>query len=76
MTFIEALTSAIIYEILKHFLINPKQVFSREQLLDQLWGLDSDLEIRTVDVHIMRLRKAITANNEINIIRTVRDAGY
>ena len=49
---------------------------SRDQLLDKIWGENIYVEPRTVDVHIRRLRKAITANNEINIIRTVRDAGY
>ncbi len=64
------------FDLLKHFLINPKQVFSREQLLDQLWGLDSDLEIRTVDVHIRRLRKAINLQGFSALIRTVRSTGY
>tara|TARA_B100000902_G_C27265871_1_gene893466 strand:+ start:291 stop:965 length:675 start_codon:yes stop_codon:yes gene_type:complete len=64
------------FDLLKHFLINPKQVFSREQLLDQIWGLDSDLEIRTVDVHIRRLRKAINLQGFSPFIRTVRSAGY
>ena len=64
------------FDLLKHFLINPKQVFSREQLLDQIWGLDSDLEIRTVDVHIRRLRKAINLQGLSPFIRTVRSAGY
>ena len=47
------------YELLLYFMTNPKLVFSREQLLDKVWGLESDIEIRTVDVHIRRLRKAI-----------------
>ena len=64
------------FDLLKHFLINPKQVFSREQLLDQIWGLDSDLEIRTVDVHIRRLRKAINLEGFSTLIRTVRSTGY
>ena len=64
------------FDLLRHFLIYPKQVFSREQLLDQIWGLDSDLEIRTVDVHIRRLRKAIFVVGLSVLIRTVRSTGY
>ena len=64
------------FDLLRHFLIYPKQVFSREQLLDQIWGLDSDLEIRTVDVHIRRLRKAINLEGLSALIRTVRSTGY
>jgi len=55
---------------------NPKLVFSREQLLDKVWGLESDIEIRTVDVHIRRLRKAINIKNSREIIRTIRSTGY
>ena len=64
------------FKLLKNFLEQPHRVFSRDQLLDKIWGENIYVEPRTVDVHIRRLRKAITANNEINIIRTVRDAGY
>ncbi|OYW88997.1 MAG: phosphate regulon transcriptional regulatory protein PhoB, partial [Sphingobium sp. 32-64-5] len=46
------------YRLLKHFLEHPGWVFSRERLLDSVWGRDSDIELRTVDVHIRRLRKA------------------
>ena len=52
------------------------RVFSRERLLDSVWGRDSDIELRTVDVHIRRLRKAINAGGRSDIIRTVRSAGY
>ena len=68
------------YRLLKHFLEYPSHVFSRERLLNSVWGHDSDIEIRTVDVHIRRLRKAL--NESIgsavkrDIIRTVRSAGY
>ena len=55
---------------------NPKLVFSREQLLDKVWGLESDIEIRTVDVHIRRLRKAISIAGYENYVQTVRGAGY
>ena len=64
------------FKLLKNFLEQPHRVFSRDQLLDKIWGENIYVEPRTVDVHIRRLRKAINANNEINIIRTVRDAGY
>ena len=64
------------YRLLKHFLEYPGHVFSRERLLDAVWGHDSDIEIRTVDVHIRRLRKAINGPGETDIIRTVRAAGY
>ncbi len=64
------------YRLLKHFLEHPGWVFSRERLLDSVWGRDSDIELRTVDVHIRRLRKAINAEGRRDIIRTVRSAGY
>lgn len=64
------------YRLLKHFLEYPSQVFSRERLLDTVWGYDSDIEIRTVDVHIRRLRKALNKDGKSDIIRTVRSAGY
>ena len=64
------------YRLLKHFLEHPGWVFSRERLLDSVWGHDSELEIRTVDVQIRRLRKALNAGGRPDIIRTVRSAGY
>ncbi len=70
------LNSVLEYELLLYFMTNPKLVFSREQLLDKVWGLESDIEIRTVDVHIRRLRKAINIENSREIIRTVRSTGY
>jgi two-component system phosphate regulon response regulator PhoB len=51
-------------------------VFSREQLLDAVWGRDIHVEPRTVDVHIRRLRKAVNGEGETDLIRTVRSAGY
>ena len=54
----------------------PGRVYSREQLLDAVWGQDIYVEPRTVDVHIRRLRKAINAPSEPDLIRTVRSAGY
>ncbi len=64
------------YRLLEHFLAHPRRVFSREQLLDAVWGRDIHVELRTVDVHIRRLRKAINAEGEADLIRTVRSAGY
>ncbi|MEO1169035.1 MAG: phosphate regulon transcriptional regulator PhoB [Pseudomonadota bacterium] len=64
------------FRLLKHFLEHPGRVFSRERLLDSVWGHDSDIEPRTVDVHIRRLRKALNKGGKTDIIRTVRSAGY
>ena len=64
------------YRLLEFFLQHPGRVFSREQLLDAVWGRDIHVEPRTVDVHIRRLRKAVNGEAEADIIRTVRSAGY
>lgn len=64
------------FRLLKHFLEHPGWVFSRERLLDSVWGHDSEIEMRTVDVHIRRLRKALNVDGRPDIIRTVRSAGY
>lgn len=64
------------FRLLRHFLQNPGRVFSREQLLDFVWGHDVYVEPRTVDVHIRRLRKALNKDDNPDIIRTVRSAGY
>ncbi len=64
------------YRLLDHFMRSPAQVFSREQLLDAIWGRDVYVEARTVDVHIGRLRKALKKNGGQDPIRTVRSAGY
>ena len=64
------------FRLLRHFLEHPGRVFSRERLLDAVWGHDSYIEPRTVDVHIRRLRKAINDGGRSDIIRTVRSAGY
>lgn len=64
------------YDLLINFILNPKLVFSREQLLDKVWGVESDIELRTVDVHIRRLRKAINIEGCKEVIRTVRSTGY
>jgi two-component system, OmpR family, phosphate regulon response regulator PhoB len=62
--------------LLKHFMEHPGRVFSRAQLQDAVWGMDSEIEQRTVDVHIRRLRTAINPKGARDMIRTVRSAGY
>jgi two-component system, OmpR family, phosphate regulon response regulator PhoB len=64
------------FRLLRFFLERPGRVFSREQLLDGVWGRDAEVELRTVDVHIRRLRKALNDNGRSDVIRTVRAAGY
>jgi two-component system phosphate regulon response regulator PhoB len=64
------------YRLLKFFMESPGRVFSRAQLLDGVWGNGSEIEERTVDVHIRRLRKAIELENAEDPVRTVRSAGY
>lgn len=64
------------FRLLRHFLEHPGRVFSREQLLDAVWGRDVYVETRTVDVHIRRLRKALNEGGLEDLIRTVRSAGY
>ncbi len=64
------------FRLLRHFLEQPGRVFSRERLLSAVWGQDSEIEARTVDVHIRRLRKALNAGGREDVIRTVRSAGY
>jgi two-component system phosphate regulon response regulator PhoB len=64
------------FRLLRFLLERPGRVYSREQLLDAVWGRDIYVEPRTVDVHIRRLRKAINAQGDADLIRTVRSAGY
>ncbi|MBK1697038.1 phosphate regulon transcriptional regulator PhoB [Rhodovibrio salinarum] len=64
------------FRLLRHLLQHPGRVFTREQLLDAVWGHDVYVEPRTVDVHIRRLRKALNTGDEADLIRTVRAAGY
>lgn len=64
------------YRLLDHLMQHPGRVFSREQLLDSVWGSDVYVEARTVDVHVGRLRKALNLEGERDPIRTVRSAGY
>ena len=64
------------FRLLRFLLERPGRVYSREQLLDAVWGRDIYVEPRTVDVHIRRLRKAINSPGDADLIRTVRSAGY
>jgi two-component system phosphate regulon response regulator PhoB len=65
------------FKLLRHFMENPRRVYSREQLLDGIWGNDIYVELRTVDVHIRRLRKALDVKDGLeDLVRTVRSAGY
>jgi two-component system phosphate regulon response regulator PhoB len=64
------------FRLLRYLMLHPGRVFSREQLLDAVWGHDVYVEARTVDVHIRRLRKALNAGGSADVVRTVRSAGY
>ena len=64
------------FRLLRHFMEHPGRVFTREQLLDSVWGRDVYIEARTVDVHIRRLRVALNLEGQPDLIRTVRAAGY
>ena len=64
------------YKLLEHLMQHPGRVFSREQLLDAVWGSDVYVEARTVDVHVGRLRKALMTAAPSDPLRTVRSAGY
>ena len=64
------------FRLLEFFLQHPRRVFTREELLDAVWGPDIHVEPRTVDVHIRRLRKSINGEGELDVVRTVRTAGY
>lgn len=64
------------FRLLQHFMEHAGRVQSRSQLLDAVWGRDADVEERTVDVHIRRLRKAMNEGGAPDIIRTIRSAGY
>ena len=64
------------YRLLEFFLSNQDRLFSRSQLLDQVWGRHSSIEERTVDVHIRRLRKLLSHFSKENLIQTVRGFGY
>ena len=64
------------YRLLITFMQQPDRLFSREQLLDMVWGISSDIDTRTVDVHIGRLRKSIKMIINKNFIKTVKGFGY
>ncbi|MBS28255.1 MAG: phosphate regulon transcriptional regulatory protein PhoB [Alphaproteobacteria bacterium] len=64
------------FRLLRFLMEHPARVFSREQLLDSVWGHDTYIEPRTVDVHIRRLRKAMNLPGTVDLIRTVRSSGY
>ena len=64
------------FRLLRQLLESPGRVFSRDQLLDQVWGRDQEVELRTVDATIRRLRRALNAGGEADLLRTVRAAGY
>jgi two-component system phosphate regulon response regulator PhoB len=64
------------FRLLRHLMENPGRVFSRDRLLDAIWPRDRDIDARTVDVHVRRLRKALNQGEEKDVVRTVRSAGY
>jgi two-component system phosphate regulon response regulator PhoB len=64
------------YKLLDFLIKSPQRVYSREQLLNNVWGESINVETRTVDVHIRRLRKAINVDKKSDLIRTVRSSGY
>ena len=64
------------YRLLVTLMQSPERVFSREQLLDQVWGISANVDTRTVDVHVGRLRKVIEVGANKNVIRTIRGFGY
>jgi two-component system phosphate regulon response regulator PhoB len=68
--------SPIEFKLLRTLIERPGRVYSREQLLDQVWGQDINVEVRTVDVHVRRLRKVLNENGGDDLIRTVRGEGY
>ena len=64
------------FKMLNHFMQNPKRVFSREQLLNSIWGHGVFIEERTIDTHVRRLRKALNLDGKKDLIRTIRGTGY
>ena len=64
------------YRILEFFLQNPGRVYTRQQILDAVWGTNVYITDRTIDVHIRRLRKALSVTEECKVIRTIRSSGY
>ncbi len=64
------------FRLLEYFMEKPGRVFTRAQLLDSVWGMSAEIDERTVDVHVGRLRKALIRGRDKDPIRTVRGAGY
>ncbi len=64
------------FRLLEFFLLNPKRVFSRDQILESVWPNNINVESRTIDVHIRRLRQSINVSGKKELVRTVRSAGY
>lgn len=64
------------FRLLRFFMSNPERVYSREQMLDRVWGQNVFVEERTVDVHIRRLRKALAPHGRDSLVQTVRGSGY
>ncbi|HEY8160788.1 MAG: phosphate regulon transcriptional regulator PhoB [Methylocystis sp.] len=64
------------FRLLEYFMEKPGRVFTRAQLLDSVWGMSAEIDERTVDVHVGRLRKALIRGREKDPIRTVRGSGY
>ena len=64
------------FRLLEFFLMNPKRVYSRDQILENVWPNNVNVESRTIDVHIRRLRQSINIDNKKELIRTVRASGY
>ena len=64
------------FRLLEFFLVNPKRVYTRDQILENVWPNNINVESRTIDVHIRRLRQAINLDGKKELIRTVRSSGY
>ena len=64
------------FRLLEFFLMNPKRVYSRDQILENVWPNNINIESRTIDVHIRRLRQSINIDDKKELIRTVRASGY
>ena len=64
------------FRLLEFFLTNPKRVYSRDQILESVWPNNVNVESRTIDVHIRRLRQSVNLKNKKELIRTVRSSGY
>ena len=64
------------FRLLEFFLTNPKRVYSRDQILESVWPNNVNVESRTIDVHIRRLRQSVNLKNKKKLIRTVRSSGY